>query len=104
MSILSSNNYGNSYSGQSLKSVYTSSASATISAKSIVESEGTAETKSVSDNFKLSPQTHIKSVISEFKQSKASSLTISLTVNSKAPFSSPETQNKISKGVTVRTM
>lgn len=99
MSILSSNNYGNSYSGQSLKSVYTSSASATISAKSIVESEGTAETKSVSDNFKLSPQTHIKSVISEFKQSKASSLTISLTVNSKAPFSSPETQNKISKGV-----
>ena len=91
MSVLSStyNSYAAKYTSTMVATGSTSGVNA-ASDSSKVSNKG-----SISDELQLSPQTALKGVIAEFKQSKASSLNISLTVKSNKAFSSSETQQKI---------
>lgn len=91
MSVLSStyNSYAAKYSS-------TMVATSNITGAGAVSESAKANKKgSIADELQLSPQTALKGVIAEFKQSKASSLNISLTVKSNKAFSSSETQQKI---------
>lgn len=49
-----------------------------------------------SDNLFLSPQTRLKSIISEYKQSAASNLSISINVKADKPISDSSTKSKLS--------
>ena len=91
MSVLSStyNSYAAKYSSTMVATSNTTGAGA------VSESAKANKKGSIADELQLSPQTALKGVIAEFKQSKASSLNISLTVKSNKAFSSSETQQKI---------
>ena len=95
MSILQSNNYGNKNIGKALdaffgnkkvcKSHKTSGSGSTKNAKT-----------SMLDQLQLSSQTKLKSIISEYKQSAASKLSISINVKADKPISDDSTKSKLS--------
>ena len=74
---------------------HTSSVISTNKSKASSSVSKSNEAGSISDELQLSPEMAFNGVIAEFKQSKASNLTINLSVKSNKPFSDSETQNKI---------
>lgn len=95
MSILQSNNYGNKNIGKALDAFFgdkkigktnkTSSSSSTKKAKN-----------SMLDQLQLSSQTKLRSIISEYKQSQASKLSISINVKADKPITDDSTKSKLS--------
>ncbi|MBP5469689.1 MAG: hypothetical protein J6Z11_10660, partial [Candidatus Riflebacteria bacterium] len=95
MSILSSNNYGNKNIGKALDAFFgDKKVSKTHKSSS---SSGTQKAKtSMLDQLQLSSQTKLKSIISEYKQSQASKLSISINVKADKPISDDSTKSKLS--------
>lgn len=94
MSVQSSHNYGNKFTGQFLDALF---GNEKTSKTKKAHSSNKASKSSTADMFQLSPQTQLRSIISEFKQSSASNLQISIKVKADKPLASDETQFKLSE-------
>ena len=95
MSILQSNNYGNKNIGKALDAFFGNKKISKSHKTS--GSDGTPKAKtSMLDQLQLSSQTKLKSIISEYKQSQASKLSISINVKADKPISDESTKSKLS--------
>lgn len=95
MSILSSNNYGNKNIGKALDAFFGNKKISKSHKTSGSDSTPKAKT-SMLDQLQLSSQTKLKSIISEYKQSQASKLSISINVKADKPISDESTKSKLS--------
>lgn len=95
MSILSSNNYGNKNIGKALDAFFGNKKVSKSHKTSGLDSTPKAKT-SMLDQLQLSSQTKLKSIISEYKQSQASKLSISINVKADKPITDDSTKSKLS--------
>lgn len=95
MSILQSNNYGNKNIGKALDAFFGNKKVSKSHKASNTGSTSKAKT-SMLDQLQLSSQTKLKSIISEYKQSQASKLSISINVKADKPISDDSTKSKLS--------
>ncbi len=95
MSILQSNNYGNKNIGKALDAFFGNKKVGKSQKISNTGSTQKAKT-SMLDQLQLSSQTKLKSIISEYKQSAASKLSISINVKADKPISDDSTKSKLS--------
>ncbi len=95
MSILQSNNYGNKNIGKALDAFFGNKKVSKSHKASNTGSTQKAKT-SMLDQLQLSSQTKLKSIISEYKQSAASKLSISINVKADKPISDDSTKSKLS--------
>ena len=95
MSILQSNNYGNKNIGKALDAFF---GNKKVGKSQKISNTGSTEKAKTSmlDQLQLSSQTKLKSIISEYKQSQASKLSISINVKADKPISDDSTKSKLS--------
>ncbi len=96
MSILHSNNYGNKNIVKALDAFFGNKKVSKSHKASNTGSTQKAKT-SMLDQLQLSSQTKLKSIISEYKQSAASKLSISINVKADKPISDDSTKSKLSE-------
>lgn len=95
MSILQSNNYGNKNIGKALDAFF---GNKKVGKSQKISNTGNTQKAKTSmlDQLQLSSQTKLKSIISEYKQSQASKLSISINVKADKPISDDSTKSKLS--------
>ena len=95
MSILQSNNYGNKNIGKALDAFF---GNKKVGKSQKISNTGNTQKAKTSmlDQLQLSSQTKLKSIISEYKQSQASKLSISINVKADKPITDDSTKSKLS--------
>jgi len=94
MSVLQSNNYGNKNIGKVLDAFFGDKKIGKTNKNSSLGSTKKAK-NSMLDQLQLSSQTKLRSIISEYKQSAASKLSISINVKADKPISDNSTKSKL---------